>query len=226
MRYQSVIARTAALVLAVMFSYTAWAADESDRAGKMDISVQFNDISSEDINGERGSNATIDSDVGFGFNFAYNVDNHWNFGVEFSWRDADYSSLVVPDVGNPGAPFQRDGTIDISTTALTATYHFSPSRFTPLITANVGRTWIDTNIPNGPPVNVCWWDPYWGQYCGPTVPTKSDVYWSYGAGLGLRWESKGAFFMRALVSEQWIDVGDDVGSPSFTIFRIDLGAML
>lgn len=202
----------------------AAAQDVSDRAGKMDMSLQFNDVASQDINGNRGSRANVESNAGLGFNFAYNMDNHWNFGLEFSWRDADYSTTTVPDIGNPGPAFNRSGTIDIGTTALTATYHFSAKTFTPLVTANIGRTWVDTNIPDGPATTACWYDPWWGQYCGPVVPTKSDVYWTYGAGLGVRWDSQGPFFMRALISEQWLDVGGSVGSPSFTIYRIDVGA--
>lgn len=211
-------------VAALSISSVGAAQDVSDRAGKVDMSVQFSDVGSETFSGDRGSDATVKSELGLGFNFAYNVDNNWAFGIEFSWRSADYSTHVTPDAGNPGPAFDRTGTIDISTTALTATYHFSPARLTPLVTGNIGRTWVDTNIPAGPPVNVCWWDPWWGQYCGPTVPTKSDVYWSYGLGLGVRWDSKGPFFLRGLISEQWIDVGGSVGQPSFTIYRVDVGA--
>jgi len=214
-------ASAVACVFAVFI--VANAQDVSDRAGKSDMSIQLNGFESEDISGSQGSRATIKSDPGFGLNFSYNVDNHWGFGVEFSGRRADYTTTVTPAAGNLGSSFDRSGTLDASTTALTATYHFSPSRFTPLITANVGRTWIDTNIPDGPPVTTCWYDPWWGYYCGPTVPTKSDVYWSYGLGVGLRWDSKGPFFLRALVSEQWLDVGGNVGTPNFTQFRLDLG---
>lgn len=211
------------LISAGTLSWCANAKDGSDRAGKMDMSLQFNDVSSETITGNQGSGANIKSSTGMGFNFAYNLDDHWAFGLEFSWRDADYTTTVTPDVGNGNAAFDRTGKLDSSTTSLTATYHFSPSNFTPFITANLGRTWIDTDIPDGPPVTACWWDPWWGQYCGPSVPTKSDVYWNYGAGLGLRWDSEGAFFMRGLVSQQWLDVGGSVGTPSFTQYRIDIG---
>lgn len=216
--------RALAAVSAALMSWSATAAEVSDRAGKVDLSLQINDFSSESISGEQGAKASIKSDAGAGLNFAYNVDNHWAFGIEFSWRSSDYSVTVAPAIGNPNPSFERSGKLDASTTALTGTYYFSSSRFTPFIAANVGRTWIDTNVPAGPPVVACWWDPWWGQYCGPTVPTKSDVYWSYGLGLGLRWDSKGPFFMRGLVSEQWIDVGQSVGTPTFTQFRVDLGA--
>lgn len=211
-------------VSAALASWSAVAAEISDRAGKVDLSLQLSDYSSETINGEQGSRASLKTDLGTGFNFAYNVDNHWAFGLDFSWRSSDYSVTTTPDIGNPGPSFERSGKLDTSTTALTGTYHFSPARFTPLVTGSIGRTWIDTNVPAGPPVVACWWDPWWGQYCGPTVPTKSDVYWSYGLGLGVRWDSTGPFFLRGLVSQQWIDVGGNVGTPTVTQFRVDIGA--
>jgi hypothetical protein len=219
-----IAARVAMLALAPLLSWNGYAADVSDRAGKMEVSVQFSNVASEDIDGGRGSTAEVDSSTGLGFNFAYNLDNHWAFGLEFSWRDADYETRVTPDPGtNPGPAFDRSGELDVGTTSLNATYHFLPSRFTPFVSGNVGRTWVDTDIPDGPPTTACWWDPWWGYYCGTGVPTKSDTYWSYGLALGLRWESKGPFFLRGLVNEQWIDVGDEVGTPSFTQYRLDLG---
>ncbi len=195
-----------------------------DRAGKVDTTVQFNQMGSETIGGEQGSSADIDSSTGYGFSVSYNLDNYWAFGIEFDWREADYTARVTPAAGNPGSTLDLAGTLEIGTTALTGTYHFSPSNLAPFVTANIGRTWVDTNIPSGPPTTVCWYDPWWGYYCGPTVPTKSDDYWSYGAGLGLRWDSSGPFFARASVNEQWLDVGGPVGTPSFTLYRIDLGA--
>jgi hypothetical protein len=216
--------RTFFLVSAITFGWNAHAQDVSDRAGKMDMSVPFSNFSSDSLDGERGSQAEVDSELGLGFSFAYNVDNHWAFGLDFTWHEAGYTATIAPDAGNPNPAFDQTGEIEFSTTAATATYHFSPSRVTPFLTGNIGRTWVDTNIPAGPPVNVCWWDPWWGQYCGPTVPTKSDVYWSYGLGLGVRWDTQGPMFLRVSANEQWLDVGGSVGTPSFTAYRLDIGA--
>ncbi len=70
---------------------------------------------------------------------------------------------------------------------------------------------------------MCWWDPWWGYYCGTTVPTKTETDLSYMAGVGLRWVSPSTFFLRGLVARQWIDVGGGIGSPAVTAYRIDLG---
>jgi hypothetical protein len=55
------------------------------------------------------------------------------------------------------------------------------------------------------------------------VPTHSETDLSYNAGAGLRWDSPQRFFVRAMVSRQWIDVGGSVGQPGFTIYRADIG---
>jgi hypothetical protein len=70
---------------------------------------------------------------------------------------------------------------------------------------------------------VCWWDPWWGYYCGSVVPTKSNTYFSYNAGAGLRWDVNRAIFLRAVAVRQWIDVGGPVGSPAMDQYRIDIG---
>jgi len=51
--------------------------------------------------------------------------------------------------------------------------------------AGIGWTWIDTNIPDGPPVGGCWWDPWWGYVCTTTYPTKTKSAFSYQATLGV-----------------------------------------
>lgn len=212
------------VLLAALLISPAMAKESSNRAGKFEMSLPLTSTASEEIQGERGSRANIESDPGIGFSFAFNLDEHWALGMDFLWHSSDYRTTTTPDIGNASSAFDRTGTIDINTTSFTAAYYFSPSRFTPYVSGNLGRTWIDTNIPDGAPVNSCWWDPYWGQYCGTSVPTKSDVFWSYGLGLGIRWDSSGPLFLRASVNEQWLDVGGAAGTPSFTIYRVDIGA--
>lgn len=106
---------------------------------------------------------------------------------------------------------------------LNGTWNILASAFTPFVTAGVGATYGDTNVPNGAPSTVCWWDPWWGYYCGTTVPTKSEIDLSYMAGAGLRWDARRSFFLRGFVARQWLQVGGSVGTPAVTQYRIDLG---
>ena len=92
------------------------------------------------------------------------------------------------------------------------------SNFTPFVTAGLGWTYIDTNIPSGPPETWCW---YW-YGCSTFVPTETSTEFSYNAGLGLRLDvGKGVF--RFLVNSQWVDYGGSYGGDSVIQYRLDIG---
>lgn len=202
----------------------ASAAAQSHRAGKWEghFNVLYGD--SKNLSSDQGSSADIDSDFGWGFGFGYNFNEHFALEGNFSWFDTDYRANITPDAGNPNGRQTINGTMETSTLAFNATYNLFARAFTPFITGGVGSTWVDTNIPDGLAQPVCWWDPWWGYYCAPVYPTKSDTYLSYNVGAGVRWDSpQSGLFLRALVSEQWLDVGGSVGTPDFLQFRIDIG---
>jgi opacity protein-like surface antigen len=193
------------------------------RAGHWEGSFQVLYGDSKTVGSDNGSSADIDNGYGWGLGFGYNFDNHWAIEFGGSWREADYKATITPQAGNPNLPQSIAGTLEVGTLAVNATYNFMASAFTPFVTGGVGGTYVDTNIPNGLATPVCWWDPWWGYYCAPVYPTKSDTYFSYNAGVGVRWDSPNNFFLRGQVSEQWLDVGGSVGTPAFTQFRIDVG---
>jgi opacity protein-like surface antigen len=212
-------------VAAAAFSWVIGASAQhlTDRAGKWDFSLPVQYTDSTTLSGDMGSSADIDSAIGWGFGFGYNFNDHWALGMNFIWNEADYSATTTPDAGNISAPLRFSGTLQTMTTSVNATYNFLARALTPFVTAGIGRTWVDTNIPDGPPGTVCWWDPWWGYYCGSTVPTKSEDYWSYNVGAGIRWDAKGPYFLRGMLSRQWVDVGGGIGKPDFTQARIELG---
>jgi opacity protein-like surface antigen len=213
----------ATLVVLAMLSCagSAFAQNQTDRAGKWEghFNVLYGD--SQNVSSDRGSSADIDGDFGWGFGFGYNFNDHFALEGNFSWMNSDYSATIVPDAG--GSSQTINGTLETSTLAVNATYNLLARNLTPFVTGGIGSTWVDTNIPDGPATPVCWWDPWWGYYCAPAYPTKSDNYFSYNAGVGVRWDSKGTLFLRGLVSQQWVDVGGGVGTPSFTQIRVDIG---
>jgi hypothetical protein len=198
------------------------AAQEGIRAHRWEFTLQPQYVESWSNNGKNGSDAKVDSSWGFGLGLAYNLNDNFSIGGEFSWSHPDFRATITPGVGNSSGPHTVDGTLYISTLRLNATWNLLKRPLTPFVSVAAGGTYIDTDVPDGPPSNQCWW---WGwyYYCGTYYPTKSDTYFSYAGSVGLRWDSQGSFFVRGLVGRQWIDIGGDAGTPGFTAYRVDIG---
>jgi len=219
-----ILIETCVAIATLYWAGGAFAENSTDRAGHWEGSFQVLYGDSKTVDSDNGSSAEVDNSFGWGLGFGYNFDDHWAIEFNGSWREADYKATITPQAGNPNGPQSISGTLETGTLAVNATYNFLPRALTPFVTGGVGGTYVDTNIPNGLATPVCWWDPWWGYYCAPVYPTKSDTYFSYNAGIGVRWDAKGKLFLRGLISQQWVDVGGGVGTPSFTQFRFDIGA--
>jgi opacity protein-like surface antigen len=198
-------------------------ADPDGRAGHWNTYLHTVYSDSQSVDSDKRSSAHLDSSFGWGLGFGYDFNDHWGIEINGAWREADYQATITPDTGNPNLPQKLSGTIDTSTVALNATYNFLERALTPFVTAGVGGTYVDTNIPTGSVQPVCWWDPWWGYYCAPAYPTRSDTFFSYNVGAGARWDSRGPLFLRGLVSEQWVDVGSGAGTPDFFQVQLDVG---
>jgi opacity protein-like surface antigen len=213
---------TLGLVIAMLIAvHAAGAAAQRSgpREGRWDFTLQPQYVDSKSVTGDNGSRADISGDWGFGFGFAYNFSNHLALGGELTWNEANYRARIVPAAGNNNPSFNLSGTMETSTLRVNGTWNILATNFTPFVTGGIGATYVDTNIPNGP--TSCWSDPWWGTYCD--TPTRSNTYFSYNAGAGLRWDVHRQFFLRGVYSRQWIDVGGGTGSPAFDQFRIDFG---
>jgi opacity protein-like surface antigen len=211
--------RVAVVLVLVLHAMSATAQGSVQRAGRWEFTLQPQFVDGQSLAGGNGSRATIESDWGFGFGLAYNFSNHLALGGELTWNDAGYRATIAPGPGNPGSSFNLAGTLETSTLRMNATWNFLATSFTPFVTGGIGATWVDTNIPNGP--TQCWVDPWYGTYCD--TPTRSNTYFSYNAGAGLRWDVNRDFFLRGVYTRQWLDVGGGAGSPAFDQFRIDFG---
>ncbi|NKF20782.1 outer membrane beta-barrel protein [Solimonas marina] len=188
------------------------------RGGTWDMTVRVNDALGSDDTVD-GAKTSTDNSVGLGFGLFYNVDAHWALGATFDWNQVDYDATI--DGSRGGA--HMSGKTDVGILALDGTYYFNPGPVTPYLRAQIGMAFIDTDIPDGPPQGVCWYDPWWGYVCGSYVPTHSESDVSYGAAMGLRWDVTRTFFVRGEAGQQWIDVGGDVGTYDTTVFRIEAG---
>ena len=195
---------------------------ESYRKGRWEFILSPQYTLAKNLGFDGGTTAKINDTFGFGFQAGYNLNNHWNLAGLFSWSHPDYQAVVQPAAGNSSSARSSSGTLETSTFAFAVTYHFLAGPLTPYIDANVGGTYINTDIAAGPPVVGCYWDPWYGNVCGGVQPTKSDTYLSYGVGGGLRWDVNRWFLLRAGVRQQWIDLSH-TGTPSFTTFKLDFG---
>jgi opacity protein-like surface antigen len=216
--------RIALFGLVMAYAAAAAAQNSTPRAGKWEFTLQPQYTHAQTFDTGNGSGGKIDSTLGFGFGVAYNMNNNLQLGGELTWGTANYSATIAPAAGNPNPAQSVVGTLQSNTIRFNAAWNFiANGAFTPFVTGGVGSTFIDTNIPAGPPTNVCWWDPWWGYYCGVYTPTRSAYYVSYNAGLGLRWEVDRNIFVRAVANRVWIDAGSSLGTISTDQYRFDFG---
>ncbi len=207
----------------VLVSVSAAGLDSSsNRTGHWEASFQTNFLDSINVGFTGGAEANINDDMSLGFGIGYNYSEHWAFNFDFGWNNVGYSGTRINTNGNPQTV---SGTLFTSSTNFGGIYHFSAKRFTPFVGASMGWTFVDTNIPNGVPQTVCWYDPWWGYICNNSVPTKTTTAFSYGAIAGLRFELDKNLFLRGGVGKKWIDFNNATGTPDFTSYRFDIGFM-
>ena len=201
----------------------------SNRQDGFEIILQSNYVDSKSAYGDHGEGVDIQDSWGWGFGFGYNFTEHWAFNFDISWRSANYdATIIVEDQDDPSnsGPKNFAGRLDTSSSLFSATYNFFDKRFTPFVSGTLGWTFIDTNIPTGPPQNWCWWDYWWGGYrCGTYIPTQSETDFTYGGAVGLRFDVTRGVFIRASYNKAWIDF-KNASAEDFDTFRLDIGFLM
>jgi len=178
---------------------------------------------SQDISGDNGSTAALDDDIGLALTFGYRVNPHLEVQFGVDWNTVDYTAnLVSADL--PNLEVGVDGELESFTTRVGVNYNFIDGPITPYVNGTIGYSFIDTNIPDGPPQSGCWWDPWYGQICGTWQSTRSLDKFIYGAGLGVRWDTSDTLSVRLEYQKRWIDASD-AGSPDFDQFKLGVTFM-
>ena len=178
---------------------------------------------SQDISGDNGSAAALDDDIGLALTFGYRVNGNLEVQFGIDWNTVDYTAnLVSEDL--PNLEVGVDGEMESFTTRVGVNYNFIDGPITPYVNGTIGYSFIDTNIPDGPPQTGCWWDPWYGQICGTWQSTRSLDKFIYGAGLGVRWDTSDTLSVRLEYQKRWIDASD-AGTPDFDQLKLGLTFM-
>jgi len=195
---------------------------EGLRDGTWEASLLIGSQNSLDVSGESGSGVNLDSSLGWGFTFGWNMTPHLNFSYRFMLAKPDYTATIVPD--DPElTPQTLSYSADRYSNQVNATYNFLKRPFTPFLQAGVGWSKLDSNLPDQAPDVGCWWDPWWGYICVSEWSTYKTSGFSYSLGVGLRWDVNGALFMKGAYNREFFSA--DRTDFDFDTLTFEVGLM-
>jgi opacity protein-like surface antigen len=172
---------------------------------------------SHDVEFDGGSTAEFDSDLGISLFAGYRFSDQLEVQFGLDWSNVDYD-VSFQSATTPGLTFDATGEIEQFTPFIKGNFNFIDGPITPYISAGIGYSFIDTNIPDGPPQTGCWWDPWYGQICTTYQSTATAESFTYNAGLGVRWDLSTGYSMRLSYEKHWYDL--DNASPDFDQFKL------
>ena len=210
-------------LLAVGLMPTVAVAQNADREGTWEFLFDVNYQDGYGIDFDGGSSADTDSDLGFSLGATFHYSNRLAFQFALDWLNVDYDATIQSGDIPPNPSFDVRGEMEVFTPRFNVLLNLLESNFTPYISAGIGWSFIDTNIPTGPPQVGCWWDPWYGQICTTYQNTRDLDEFAYQAGVGLRWDVNRGLSLRLGYEKQWVDVGTATSTPGFDVIRFGLG---
>jgi opacity protein-like surface antigen len=188
------------------------------RAGSWEFFMPLTYNPSTTINSQGGSSVDLDPTWGFGIGFGYNFNDHFQMNGLFSWSARNYTAKAVQ---SDGTTRSYSNTTYLSTFSVNGIYYFLKGKINPFVSGGLGITYIDTSIQTGPSNGTCWWDPWYGYVCSTYYPTKTQSDFTYGFGLGVRFDLNPKFSLQPSYNKAWVDINNASGTPDFDIWRLD-----
>lgn len=196
-------------------------ANYTKRSDKWEASFKILNNESTVIDGQNGSKTATESDYGWGFTLGYNLNPHILFNFDFSSSTPSYEATLVKD---DGSTFPIKHRMDLFESQFNVVYSLFASQFTPYVQAGVGWSFIDSNIADGPPGAICWWDPWYGRVCDGYQSTYNDTRFSYNTAVGFRYELDNSLFFRVSYKQNWIDLSHSENA-SFGSYNLEIGSI-
>lgn len=206
-------------IFAVLASLLAARATAQSRGAGWEVGAQLVYQDSQDIGFNGGTSASLDDDIGLAVAFAYRFNDRFEVEFGIDWNSIDYDVSVV-SASVPELGFTARGDLEAFTPYASANFNFVEGPLTPYVTAGVGWSFIDTNIPDAPPQNVCWWDPWFGPVCGTFQSTRTIDELVYQVGAGLRWDLSPGYTVRLGYEKRWVDLGEATSTPDFDQLKL------
>ena len=201
---------------AMALSLVSAVAGAQSRGAGWEFGADLIYVNSSDVDFDGGTTAEFDSDIGLSLLAGYRFSDHLEvqFGVDWSSQDYDVSfqSATVP-----GLTFEARGEIEQFTPFARGIINFVDGPLTPYAIGGIGYSFIDTNIPDGPPQVGCWWDPWYGEICTTYQSTATTESFTYNLGLGVRWDLSTGYSLRLGYEKHWYDL--DNGYADFDQFK-------
>jgi opacity protein-like surface antigen len=189
------------------------------RATNWEFTIGGNYVDEATIDFDGGTQLESNSTSGIILGLGYNYTDKLATNVQLGWNSINYTAERMLDTGSTQTVA---GTVDYSVIQLNVMYHFLKGAVSPYVVGGLGRTFIDTNIPSGPPVGTCWYDPWWGYVCGEYQPTQSDSFTSFNVGVGMRWDINQKIFLRVGIGRHRINA-DNTSEVDFDTTRLEVG---
>ncbi|HBY84523.1 MAG TPA: hypothetical protein DEO86_01475 [Colwellia sp.] len=197
-------------------------ANYTKRSDKWEASFKILNNQSTSIDGQNGSELDMESDYGWGFTLGYNINPHVLVNFDFSSSTPSYEATLVD--AESGNSHQIHHKMDVLESQFNVVYSVFASQFTPFLQAGAGWSYLDSNIADGPPGAICWWDPWWGYICDGYQSTYDDTRFSYNVALGFRYELDNSLFFRASYKQAWIDLSHSENA-SIGSYNLEIGSI-
>ncbi|MEL7450905.1 MAG: outer membrane beta-barrel protein [Pseudomonadota bacterium] len=175
---------------------------QSPRAGDFEYTIGIAYSIEQDFDGRNGSFLTLETRTGFQGGFDYYVTDRLTVGFDATWVRPRYDAQLVPEDGEPAIDISHRASIFSG--QFNGSYYFTDNPVKPYVEGGLGWTYFDSNVSSDSPITGCWWDPWWGYICDTFYTTYNDTSFSYGVGLGLRWDYNRNLYFKG--GYRWLEV--------------------